>query len=303
MLQKTDLAPLLLETSPTSFYSLLDSGNKLKLERCGNYKIIRPAGQAIWQPSLDRKAWQDIDAEFTGNTEEEGVGRWHFPKSALAPSFVLQRGSMKFLGRFTSFRHIGFFPEQEAHWCFIEKLLRVKPGAKTLNLFAYTGLASLIAANAGAQVTHVDSSKRAIAWAKENQAIAGLNHLPIRWITEDATKFAQREARRNNKYDLILLDPPAYGRGNKGEIWQLFEDLPALLSLCRELLDKNGLGVILTAYSIRASYLTLQRLMQEIFGQANVESGELILREENTKRALSTSLFSRFIINHEYKNH
>lgn len=296
MLQKNKIEPILLEAAPTNFYSLLDSGNGRKLERCGRYRIIRPAGQAIWQPSLSASAWQDIDAEFTGDLAEEGTGRWRFDRKELPASFVLERSGMKFLGRFTSFRHIGFFPEQEAHWRFIEQLLAGNPQARTLNLFAYTGLASLVAAQAGGAVTHVDSSKRAIAWAKENQAIAKLEHLPIRWITEDATRFVQREIRRGNKYDLILLDPPAYGRGNKGEVWQLFENLPQLLELCKELLAPNGLGLILTAYSIRASYLTLHRLMNQIFPTQNIESGELILREENANHHLSTSLFSRFTI-------
>ena len=149
---------------------------------------------------------------------------------------------MPFLGRFTSFRHTGVFPEQAAHWRFMaDQLMDEAPQRKepprVLNLFGYTGIASLVAARAGAHVTHVDASKKAIGWARENQQIAGLESKPIRWICEDAMKFCEREARRGNTYDGILLDPPAFGRGPKGEVWQMFEDIPYMVDLCRELMS------------------------------------------------------------------
>ena len=168
---------------------------------------------------------------------------------------------------------------------------------KVLNLFGYTGLASLVAARAGAEVTHVDASKKAIGWARENQELARLQDKPIRWICDDATKFAEREERRGSRYDIILLDPPAYGRGPKGEVWQLFENLPAMMDLCRSILTPKPLAVVLTAYSIRASFFAIHALMRDTFAGMGgmVESGELVIREQSAERALSTSLFSRWV--------
>ena len=290
--------PVILETTASENYALIDSGNGLKLERYGNLRIIRPEGQALWQPALSEKDWQDVDAIFTGNTDEEGMGRWNFPKQPLGETWPLTWDGMSFLGRFTSFRHVGVFPEQDAHWRFMEELIKkANRPVKVLNLFGYTGLASLIAARAGAEVTHVDASKKAILWAKENQEVAHLTDRPIRWICDDAMKFVEREGRRGKHYDIILLDPPAYGRGPHGEVWQLFDQLPEMVKGCRAILSDNPIAVILTAYSIRASFFAIHELMRDEFTGLGglIESGELILREEKAKRALSTSLFSRWI--------
>jgi 23S rRNA (cytosine1962-C5)-methyltransferase len=210
----------------------------------------------------------------------------------------MKHNGIDYLGRFTSFRHVGVFPEQASHWDHMAGLIeRAKRPVKVLNLFGYTGLASLVAARAGAEVTHVDASKKAIGWARENQEMAGLSQKPIRWICDDAMKFAEREARRGSLYDVVLFDPPAYGRGPKGEVWQLFEDLPALTDLCRQILTLKPLAVILTAYSIRASFFAIHALMRDNFAGMGgmVESGELIIREKSGGRALSTSLFSRWL--------
>jgi 23S rRNA (cytosine1962-C5)-methyltransferase len=174
-----------------------------------------------------------------------------------------------------------------------DRLARLRTGGTPalLNLFGYTGLASLVAAAAGAEVTHVDASKKAIAWARDNQALSKLDHKPIRWIVDDAQKFASREVRRGRRYDAILLDPPKFGRGPKNEVWDLFRDLPEMLRLCRQLLKADGF-LILTAYAIRASFLSLHRLSQEVLGQG-VESGELAL-EDQDGGLLATSLFSRW---------
>ena len=290
--------PVILETAASENYALIDSGNGLKLERYGNLRIIRPEGQALWQPALSEKDWQDVDAIFTGNTDEEGMGRWNFPKLPLGETWPLSWDGMSFLGRFTSFRHVGVFPEQDAHWRFMEELIKkANRPVKVLNLFGYTGLASLIAARAGAEVTHIDASKKAILWAKENQEVAQLTDRPIRWICDDAMKFVEREGRRGKRYDIILLDPPAYGRGPHGEVWQLFDHLPEMVKGCRAILSDNPIAVILTAYSIRASFFAIHELMRDEFTGLGglIESGELILREEKAKRALSTSLFSRWI--------
>lgn len=297
--------PVILETSPSADYALLDSGNSLKLEQYGPYRIIRPEAQAIWQPAWPQSEWDKADAVFTGNTDEEGMGRWHFPKEQLGETWPMALQDVRFFGRFTSFRHVGVFPEQAAHWAFMAQQVRdarkkqINRSVRVLNLFGYTGVASLIAAHAGAEVTHVDASKKAINWARENQTMAGLDDKPIRWICEDATKFVAREERRGNTYDIILLDPPAYGRGPNGEVWQLFDNLPQMVDMCRAILSPDALSVVLTAYSIRASFFAIHELMRDRFtGRSGViESGELILRERSAERALSTSMFSRWIAN------
>ena len=294
-------APLILETAADGDYALLDSGDGRKLERYGPLVIDRPEGQAFWQKALDDKAWHNADAVFTGDTDEEGQGRWRYPKQPLGETWPLSWQGLSYLGRFTSFRHVGVFPEQAAHWRFLEE--QIGAAAKTgrqprlLNLFGYTGLASLVAARAGAHVTHVDASKKAIGWARENQEMARLSDKPIRWICDDAVKFCEREIRRENRYDAILLDPPKYGRGPKGEVWQLFEQLPHMMDVVRELVSDKPLFVVLTAYSIRASFFALDELMQEVFGDAGgrIESGELVIRTEGSDRTLSTSLFSRWV--------
>ncbi len=292
------MLPLILETASSEAYALLDSGRGLKLERYGPYRIIRPEGQAIWQPRLGEAEWSDVDAVFTGNTEEDGIGRWRFPKKPLEETWPLEFEGLNFLGRFTSFRHVGVFPEQAAHWRFIEdRIAAAERPVRLLNLFGYTGIASLIAARAGAHVTHVDASKKAIGWARQNQQVAGLESLPIRWICDDALKFCARETRRSNHYDAILLDPPAYGRGPKGETWHLFENLPEMLHLCRKLFSDNPLFAVLTAYAIRASFYATHEIMQQVFAGfgGQLQSGELILREEKSQRMLSTSLYSRWV--------
>ena len=290
--------PLILEVKPNDDYALLDSGDGEKLEQYGPYRIIRPENQAIWQRALPEREWQQADAAFTGDTEEEGLGRWRFPGTPLGETWPMRHDGIDYLGRFTSFRHVGVFPEQASHWDHMAGLIEEagRP-VKVLNLFGYTGVASLVAARAGAEVTHVDASKKAIGWARENQAIAGLQDKPIRWICEDAMKFAEREERRGSAYDIILFDPPAYGRGPKGEVWQLFSDLPALTELCRRILTPRPLAVVLTAYSIRASFFAIHALMRDSFAGmgGTVESGELIIREKSAGRALSTSLFSRWV--------
>lgn len=290
--------PLILEVLPNADYTLLDSGDGEKLEQYGPYRIVRPEGQAIWRRALLERDWANVDAIFTGDTDEEGIGRWRFPKQPLGETWPMAHDGMPYLGRFTSFRHVGVFPEQAPHWSHMEGLIRgANRPVKVLNLFGYTGLASLVAARAGAEVTHVDASKKAIGWARENQEIARLSDKPIRWICDDAMKFVEREARRDSRYDIILFDPPAYGRGPKGEVWQLFDDLPAMADLCRQILTPRPLAVVLTAYSIRASFFAIHALMRDIFAGmgGTVESGELIIREKSAGRALSTSLFSRWV--------
>lgn len=290
---------MVLETPADRDYALLDSGGGLKLERYGDLRIVRPEAQAIWQKSLPEGEWRKADAIFTGDTDEEGAGRWHFPGRKLGETWPLEWQGLAYWGRFTAFRHTGVFPEQAAHWNYMLDRLARAPGGpppRILNLFGYTGIASLAAARAGAHVTHVDASRKAIGWARENADRAGLSDRPVRWICDDAVKFCEREVRRNSRYEGILLDPPAYGRGPKGEVWQLFEDLPHLVDLCRQLISDRPLFIVLTAYAIRASSFAIHELMQEVLGDAGgrLESGELVIRTEGSERRLATSMFSRW---------
>ena len=293
-------APVMLVTEPDEDHALLDSGDGLKLEQYGEMRVVRPEAQALWPPRLKADEWQRADAVFTGETDErsdeESKGRWAFPNGPRGDVWPMAHDGIAYHGRLTAFRHMGVFPEQAAHWRWMEE--RLRPGDRVLNLFAYTGLASLAAARAGAEVTHVDASKKAIGWARENAAQAGLSERPVRWICEDASRFVEREGRRGKTYDLILLDPPKFGRGPNGEVWELFEHLPGLLSACRDILSPRPLGIVLTAYAVRASFFALHGLMGETMRGmgGTVESGELTIRERGDEaRLLPTSLFSRWV--------
>jgi 23S rRNA (cytosine1962-C5)-methyltransferase len=293
-------APVILETEGWSDYALLDSGNGEKLERYGKYRIVRPEAQALWTPRRLAADWESADAKFVGIADDEAAGetggRWRYPKP-LGETWPITYDGVPFLGRFTSFRHVGVFPEQATHWDWTKQLIaRAGRPVKILNLFAYTGVASLVAAKAGAEVTHIDASKKAIGWARENQTLGHLEALPIRWICEDAVKFVEREGRRGSRYDGIILDPPKFGRGPKGEVWDIFTSLRPLLAACVGLLSERALFLILTAYSIRASFYSIDELAAEcLAGHGGLlESGELVLQEEGGGRKLSTSLFSRW---------
>ncbi len=294
---------VMLETGADADYALIDSGGGRKLERFGALTVIRPEGQAIWRPALSPEAWDRADAIFTGDTDEEGIGRWRFPRAALGETWPMQWDGISYLGRFTSFRHVGVFPEQEAHW-------RLRPGASggaqgrppVLNLFGYTGIASLVAARAGAEVTHVDASKKAIGWARENQEVAGMNALPIRWICEDAVKFCRaRGAARQplRHHPARSAEPTAAGR--RARSGGCSRTCRSCSISAAQLLTPKPLFVVLTAYSIRASFFALHALMRDTFAGmgGELESGELIIVSEGGARRLSTSLFSRWVASHE----
>ena len=289
--------PKLLTTPGFAGYRLIDSGEGRKLERFGTLLVDRPEPQAMGARRRP-DAWEKADAVFLGmNAEDEGSdGRWKFARRPVETFPVEYRG-LAFQGRFTPFRHLGFFPEQAPHWDFMtERLQGLGRPARLLNLFGYTGVASLLAAKAGAAVTHVDASKKSVGYARENQALSGLADAPIRWIVDDAMKFTAREARRNSRYDAIILDPPKFGRGPEGEVWDLFRDLPRMLELCRTILTDKPAFVIVTAYAIRASFIAIHELTREVFGNlgGTIESGELAVEEEGSGRLLSTSLYSRW---------
>jgi 23S rRNA (cytosine1962-C5)-methyltransferase len=287
--------PSVMRTRGWGDYGLIDSGHGRKLERYGRFIVVRPEPQCLWAPSGPASAWDAADAVFDP-TDEEDAGRWKL-KGQPPETWPLSWRDVKFNGRFTSFRHLAFFPEQAANWEWLDAAVRSSgPQPKVLNLFGYTGIASLVMAAAGAAVTHVDASKRAVQWARENAELSGLGDRPIRWITEDARKYVQREVRRGSKYEGIILDPPKYGRGPDGEVWRLFEDLPELAGLCAQLLSENAKFLVLNAYAERISGAALSGLLADkLKGRGGrIEWGELALVQEDGAREIGMSFFARW---------
>lgn len=284
-----------MRTTGWADYALLDSGAGRKLERYGPYTVVRPEPQAMWTPRLSDDVWAKADAVFDPSDEED-AGKWRF-RGKPKESWPMAWGDVRFHARFTAFRHLAFFPEQAANWSWLDQRVRALPGQpRILNLFGYTGVASLVCAAAGAHVTHVDASKKAIAWARENAALSGLEDRPIRWICEDARRYVQREVRRGSRYDGIILDPPKYGRGPDGEVWRLFENLPELSDLCAELLSDNASFMLLNAYAERISGAALSSLMlSKLPGRAGViDWGELTLVEDVPDRQIGMSFYGRW---------
>jgi 23S rRNA (cytosine1962-C5)-methyltransferase len=276
-------------------YELLDSGNGLKLERYGTYTFIRPEHQAVWIPALDKQVWDNAQACFVATNEESG-GHWNFC-SSMPESWQMNYHGLVFKARPSNSRHLGVFPEQAVHWDWIGKQIReTGREVNVLNLFGYTGIATLAAAKAGARVTQVDASKKAIIQARENQVLSHLEAAPIRWIVDDVMKFVRREARRGTRYEGIILDPPKFGRGPKGEVWEFFDMLPELLKEIRPLFAENPLFLIITAYAIRASALTLFYAAEEMMGGLNGKliAGELVAREHSAGRQISLAICARW---------
>ena len=299
-------SPETLVTRAWADYALLDSGDGRKLERYGRHTVVRPEPQCFWSPR-DPSAFDAADAVFDPTDEDES-GRWRFAGHPIE-SFPLAWRDVRFTSRFTPFRHLAFFPEQAANWEWLDGRIRslrssspkggsaTKTAPKILNLFGYTGVASLACAAAGAEVTHVDASKKSVAWARENAELSGMADKPIRWIVEDARKYVAREVRRGSKYDGIILDPPKYGRGPTGEVWRLFEDLPGLVRDCAALLGDDASFLLLNAYAARISGLSLAHLMRNAmpdFG-GTIDWGELALVEDSPRGAeIGLSFFARW---------
>lgn len=284
-----------LESAHWSDYALLDTGDGLKLERFGPYTFIRPEVQSMWSQRLPEAEWSRAHAVFQPTPEESG-GHWEI-KRKIAEKWKMEYGNLKFWAMTTPGRHLGVFPECAENWDWVADMIRSeKRQVNVLNLFGYTGLSTLAAAAAGAQVTHVDASRKAVAWARENQALSGLSEKPVRWIVEDALKYVQRESRRGNRYDGIVLDPPKFGRGPKGEIWDVYKSLPNLLRACRDVLSDHPLFLVLTLYAIRTSAIHVEQTLAETLHEFNgsVESGELVMREQSGGRMLSQAVFARW---------
>jgi len=309
---KTDPTIRLLDSPAWRDYELLDSGNGLKLERFGPYRFVRPEVQAMWRRALPESQWRDVHAIFHATSEESG-GHWevqekmsdrwqmHYVpagRSQTSSSLVGDKTQgLRFWAMTTPGRHLGVFPEGAANWDWCADLIAgANRPVRVLNLFGYTGLASLAAALAGAVVTHVDASRKAVGWARENQALSGLADRPIRWIVDDALKFVQREGRRGVEYDGILLDPPKFGRGPKGEVWEVYKALPSLLEACRAILSKNPLFVVLTIYAVRAPAIHVNYSVQDMLRdhRGALECGELVTREKSAGRLVSNAVFARW---------
>ncbi len=276
-------------------HALIDSGAGRKLERYGDVVVIRPEPQCLWAPAMDEAVWAAADARFEASDDEE-AGRWRFARP-VDETWPMAWRDVRFLGRFGAFRHLAVFPEQAANWEWLSaRIAASKTGLKVLNLFGYTGVASLVAVRRGAVVTHVDASKKAVAWARENARLSGLAEAPVRWICEDARKWVAREVRRGARYDAIVLDPPKYGRGPAGEVWRLYEDLPDLMAGCAALLSDEASFLLLNAYSERLTGLALAGLTADVLaGRAGrVDWGELAMFEANRPRGAGLSFFARW---------
>jgi len=315
--------PLIMEGAPWPEYGLVDSGHGRKLERYGPYRFIRPEPLALWTPRL---ADWDADGEFVPGSDEDGGGRWHFARPVPNEGWPLSWNEVRFTAQCTPFRHLGFFPDMAPVWDWMREQLnaplpfrggagggacpqapRAKDsphpnpspegeGLSTLNLFGYTGVGTLALSARGA-VTHVDASKKSVAQARENAALSGMEGRPVRWLVDDAAKFAAREVRRGKRYDGIILDPPKFGRGPNGETWRLEEGLPPLIADCRRLLDADSRFLFLTVYAVRMSSVALAGLLAEHFAglPGAIEHGDLAMREEGEGgRLLPTAIFARW---------
>jgi 23S rRNA (cytosine1962-C5)-methyltransferase len=282
-------------------YELLDSGDGMRLERYGKYRFVRPDPQCIWKKKLPFNEWNNVDAVF--QKLPNGKEGWQL-RHALPQRFPLHYKDIHFYGKLTPFKHIGVFPEQILQWDWMEKKMRSESGEmknkgkqlNVLNLFGYTGIASLVAANAGAKVTHLDASSSAVVWARDNQALSKLEDKPIRWIVDDALEFCRREIRRDHRYDGILMDPPIYGHGPDGQKWDFYKSFPQLMALCQQLLTDKPLFIIVNAYAISASALMLENVLKDYTENLSgtIECGELALEEKSAHRLLSTGIFARW---------
>lgn len=283
-------------------YELIDTGNFEKLERFGRYVTRRPEPQAIWRPSLAEEEWRRLsDASFLRDARSDERGEWRLREGMPSRWTVEYRyRGMRLRMRLglTSFKHVGIFPEQAANWDFIyDNCLALAGDGRTeaprvLNLFAYTGGATLAARAAGAGVTHVDSVKQVVTWARENMEQSGLEG--VRWIVEDALKFVQREVRRGNRYDGIILDPPAYGRGANGEKWVLEEGIGEMLACCAQLLEPERAFLVLNLYSMGLSSTLARTAVRQAFGAPREEQwGELCFTDRGGKE-LPLGTYYRF---------
>lgn len=273
-------------------YELLDSGDGRRLERYGAFVLSRPDPQVIWKPVLGNKQWETADAIY--EKDDSGKSGWDV-RTKMPKNWPIHYKDLTFQAKLSPFKHTGIFPEQSLHWDWMHGLIqKTRRPVNVLNLFGYTGGATLAAAAAGASVTHVDASFPSIGWARENQRLSKLGDCPIRWIEDDCLKFVSREIRRESQYDAIILDPPAYGRGPKGEAWIFNSNFPGLIQQCMRILSDNPLFLLVNAYAISSSSLMLENVLGDHLEGGIIESGELAIREKSAGRLLSTGIYARW---------
>ena len=278
-------------------YELLDSGDGQKLERYGRVVLSRPDPQALWPKMLSKSKWDDISAKFE---RVRTTGKWQIMKEISDPWQVTLEG-ITFSLKLLPSKHIGLFPEQSAQWEWIADKIQTRTTqgnpVYVLNLFGYTGGASLACAKTGAEVTHVDSSKFAVDLAMKNRDLSGLKEKPIRFIVDDVRKFAEREIKRGSKYDIIILDPPVYGKGLKGEVWNIENDLMSLLLRLKNIISLEPLSVMLNGYASGYSSMTYSQMLFSAFSDfgGKVSFGELAIKESSGNRLLSSGIFARWL--------
>lgn len=276
-------------------YELLDSGDGEKLERYGKVVVARPDPQALWNKNLTIDDWRQADAYFKRASTD---ANWSVRRD-LPERWPIELSGLQFWIKLSAFKHTGVFPEQAANWDWIrEKIGSSKKSEpiRVLNLFGYTGGATLAAAQAGAEVVHVDGSKVAIGWARDNAQLSGLADKPVRWILDDAQKFVAREIKREKQYDGIIMDPPAFGHGADGEVWKIEEDFLKLLDACKQVLTKDPLFFIINGYASGYSAVAYQNSLGDLmkdYGGA-IEIGELTIAEKNSTRLLPAGIFARW---------
>lgn len=288
---------MILKTKKEKDYELLDSGNGQKLERYGDYVLLRPDPEALWKKSFREDIWKKADFEFirTGNKT-----KW-ITKSNVNRTWNIVFGDLAFSIRPTSFKHTGLFPEQLQNWIWMEDVIKRNEKSydrpiQVLNLFAYTGGATLACAKAGAEVCHVDGSKTAVAWARENAELSGLNDAPIRWIVDDCIMFLKREIKRGRTYDAILMDPPSFGHGPKDELWKIEDNFLELMDCCQKILSETPLFVLINGYTAGYSPLAYENNLKDMMKNfsGTIETGELTIEQTSSDKLLPCGIFARW---------
>ena len=276
-------------------YEILDMANGEKLERWKNVILVRPDPQIIWTQKSFPEKWKNVNAEY--HRSSTGGGNWEYNKK-LPDAWQVKYKNLTFNIKPMGFKHTGLFPEQAVNWDWmIEKIQKANREIKVLNLFAYTGGATVACSYAGAQVCHVDSSKGMVTWAKENIQASGLQDRPVRYIVDDVIKFVNREIRRGNKYDAIIMDPPSYGRGANGEVWKFEENLPELVNLCAQVLSDKPLFFLINSYTTGISSTVLQNILELTISKkykGKVSNGEIGLPMTNSKMVLPCGIYGRW---------
>ncbi len=280
-------------------YRLLDSGEFQKLERFGPHTFIRPAPQAIWPKSLPKSEWDKAEGEYKYFKGKETGGEWKFSSKLPKDGWIIKFKELSFRVQPTGFGHIGMFPEQARNWNWIGEQIKssAREEIKLINIFGYTGASTLAAAHAGAAVTHVDASKASVTWARKNLELSGLGDRPVRWIVDDALIFLKREYKRGRRYDGIIMDPPTFGRGPKGEVWKIEDQLSDLMIHCRQVLSDQPLFILLTTHSPGFSALTLKNMVIKFLiepGSGTFETDEMYIHDTGSGLHLPNGFYSRW---------